>query len=227
MDSSQLIKKAQGYLPPEKIATVESAYSFAVEAHQGQMRKSGEPYVEHPLQVAMTLAELQLDSSTLAAALLHDIPENCGIPVSQIEAKFGPEVAKLVEGTTKLGKLSRQASDEAVASESQVENLRKMLVAMAEDLRVIFIKLADRLHNMRTLDALPSEKQRNIAQETLDIYAPLAHRLGIWELKWQLEDLAFRYLNPEKYRQIASLVAARRVQRESFIAGVIEIKGRV
>jgi len=223
MDFKQLIEKARSYLPPEKMALVEDAGKFALEAHQGQVRKSGEPYVEHPFQVAVTLAELQLDAAALAAALLHDVPENCGIPISQIEAKFGSDVAKLVDGVTKLGKLSQRASGEVVATESQVENLRKMLVAMAEDLRVVFIKLADRLHNMRTLDALPPERQRNIAQETLDIYAPLAHRLGIWELKWQLEDLAFRFLNPEKYRQIASLVAGRRVQRESFIKQVIEI----
>ena len=223
MDFSQLIEKARGYLPPERIAMVEDACDFAAEAHHGQVRKSGEPYVEHPLQVALTLAELQLDASALAAALLHDVPENCGIPISQIEAKFGLEVAKLVDGTTKLGRLSRQASEEIVTSEAQMENLRKMLVAMAEDLRVVFIKLADRLHNMRTLDVLSSEKQCSIAQETLEIYAPLAHRLGIWELKWQLEDLSFRYLEPEKYHQIANLVAARRAQRESFIAQVMQV----
>ncbi len=222
MSLGQLIEKAKGYLPPEKIALVKEAYNFASAAHQGQVRKSGEPYIEHPLQTALILAELQLDASTLAAALLHDVPENCGIPISEIEAKFGPEVAKLVDGTTKLGKLSLPASS-AAAGGAQAENLRKMLVAMAEDLRVVFIKLADRLHNMRTLDALPPETQRSIAQETLEIYAPLAHRLGIWELKWQLEDLSFRYLEPEKYRQIANLVAARRAQRESFIAQVIQI----
>ncbi len=223
MSFSQLIAKVQEYLPPEKIVLVEEAYHFAAKAHQGQVRKSGEPYLEHPLQTALTLAELQLDASTLAAALLHDVPENCGMPISEIEAKFGSEVAKLVDGTTKLGKLSWQAPDEAVTRESQVDNLRKMLVAMAEDLRVVFIKLADRLHNMRTLDALSPEKQRYIAQETLEIYAPLAHRLGIWELKWQLEDLSFRYLEPGKYHQIANLVATRRNQRESFISQVIQI----
>jgi len=222
MSLDQLIEKAQGYLPPERIALVEDAYNFASKAHQGQVRKSGESYIEHPLQIALTLAELQLDASTLAAALLHDVPENCGIPVSQLEAKFGSEVSKLVDGTTKLGKLSLHAPTVATR-ESQAENLRKMLVAMAEDLRVVFIKLADRLHNMRTLDALSPEMQRSIAQETLEIYAPLAHRLGIWELKWQLEDLSFRYLEPEKYRQIANLVAARRAQRENFIAQVIQI----
>ena len=221
MSFSQLKDKAQKYLPPEKIALVKDAYHFASEAHQGQLRKSGEPYVEHPLQVALILTELQLDATSLAAALLHDVPENCGIPVSEIEAKFGSEVAKLVDGTTKLDKLSR-TGEGVVTSESQVENLRKMLVAMVEDLRVVFIKLADRLHNMRSLDALPPEKQRSIAQETLEIYAPLAHRLGIWELKWQLEDLSFRYLEPREYRQIANMIVARRAQRESLIAQVIQ-----
>jgi len=214
--------KAQEYLPPEKIAIVEDAYNFALEAHQGQVRKSGGPYIEHPLQTALTLVELQLDASSLAAALLHDVPENCGIPVSEIEAKFGSEVAKLVDGTTRLGKLSWQGEGAAIR-QAQAENLRKMLVAMAEDLRVVFIKLADRLHNMRTLDALLPSWRRSIAQETLDIYAPLAHRLGIWELKWQLEDLSFRYLELEKYHQVVDLVAARRTQRESFIAQVTQL----
>lgn len=222
MDFSQLIAKAREYLPPQKIAVVEEAYNFALGAHQGQVRKSGEPYMEHPLHVASTLAELQLDASALAAALLHDVPENCGIPISEIEAKFGAEVSKLVDGTTKLGKLARQAPD-VVTRESQAENLRKMLVAMAEDLRVVFIKLADRLHNMLTLNALSPDRRRGIAQETLEIYAPLAHRLGIWELMWQLEDLSFRYLEPRRYRQIASLIGTRRTQRESFIAQVIQI----
>lgn len=219
---SQLIEKARQYLPPEKMSVIEDAYSYAAEAHRGQTRKSGEPYLEHPIQTAVILAELQLDGSSLAAALLHDIPENCAIPVSEIEARFGPEIAKLVEGVTKLSKVSWQAP-EAVSRESQAENLRKMLVAMAEDLRVVFIKLADRLHNMRTLKALSPEKQLMIAQETLEIYAPLAHRLGIWELKWQLEDLSFHYLEPESYRRIVNLVAARRTQRESFITGVIDL----
>jgi len=219
---SQLKEKAQEYLPPEKIAVVEDAYHFAAEAHEGQMRKSGDPYLEHPLQTALILAELQLDASSLAAALLHDIPENCGLPISEIEARFGPEIGKLVDGATKLGKVSLQ-TPEAVTRESQAENMRKMLVAMAEDLRVVFIKLADRLHNMRTLDALSLEKQHSIAQETLEIYAPLAHRLGIWELKWQLEDLSFQYLEPEKFRRVVNLLAARRVQRENFITQVIDI----
>ena len=219
---SQLSEKAQQYLPREKMSVIEDAYAYAAEAHRGQLRKSGEPYLEHPLQTALILAELQLDGSSLAAALLHDVLENCGIPVSEIEARFGPEIAKLVEGVTKLSKVSWQAP-EAVSREAQAENLRKMLVAMAEDLRVVFIKLADRLHNMRTLKALPPEQQLIIAQETLEIYAPLAHRLGIWELKWQLEDLSFQYLEPENYRRVVNLVASRRTQRESFITGVIDV----
>ncbi|MFC1987803.1 RelA/SpoT family protein [Chloroflexota bacterium] len=229
MSYSKLIEKAREYLPSEKVAMIEDAYNFAMKAHEGQVRLSGEPYLEHPLQVALTLAELQLDAGSLVAALLHDVPENCGLPISDIEAEFGPEVAKLVDGTTKLGKLSLQTPSEVAqrgitsTREGQAENLRKMLVAMAEDLRVVFIKLADRLHNMQTLDALPLEKRRSIAQETIEVYAPLAHRLGIWELKWQLEDLSFRYLEPRNYHQIAKLVAGRRVRRESFITEVIKI----
>jgi guanosine-3',5'-bis(diphosphate) 3'-pyrophosphohydrolase len=216
MDDISLIKKAKEYLPPEKVALVKAAYNFALNAHKGQVRKSGTPYVDHPLQTATLLAELQLDATTLAAALLHDVPEDCGVPLAEIEAKFGPEVSKLVDGVTKLGKLSLRRG-EAGKRESQAQNLRKMLFAMAEDLRVVFIKLADRLHNMHTLGALSPEKRRSIAQETLDIYAPLAHRLGIWELKWQLEDLAFRYLEPRQYHKIASLLDKTRTEREAFI----------
>ncbi len=229
MDATVLLKKAGEYLPPEKLATVEAAYQFALKAHEGQKRKSGEPYLDHPLETAFTLAELQLDDSTLAAALLHDVPEDCGIPLAEIEKKFGPEVGKLVDAATKLGKISWQTADETgavkkrtVRGGSQAENLRRMLIAMAEDLRVVFIKLADRLHNMRTLDALSPEKRRNVARETLDIYAPLAHRLGIWQMKWQLEDLAFRYMQPRQYHQIARLVATRRAQRESFVAEIVQ-----
>ena len=223
-DFKELILKAKEYLPPEKLAVVEDAYNFALKAHEGQVRKSGEPYLEHPLQTTLTLVELQLDASTLAAALLHDVPENCGIPVSEIEAEFGVDIAKLVDGTTKLGKFSWQAPGASVAArQQQAENLRKLLVAMAEDLRVVFIKLADRLHNMHTLDALSPERRRGIAQETLEIYAPLAHRLGIWEIKWQLEDLSFRYLEPRKYRQVANLIAARRTQRENFVTQIMQI----
>jgi len=203
-------------LPPEKVALVKAAYEFALNAHKGQVRKSGGPYSDHPLQTATTLAELQLDADTLAAALLHDVPEDCGVPLAEIEAKFGPEVTKLVDGVTKLGKLSLRRG-ESTKQESQAQNLRKMLIATAEDLRVLFIKLADRLHNMHTLDALSPEKRLSIAQETLEIYAPLAHRLGIWEIKWQLEDRAFSHLEPRQYHKIANLLDKTRTERENFI----------
>jgi len=219
MDSTPLIDNAREYLPPEKVKLVEAAYEFALKAHEGQVRKSGDPYLEHPLQTAMMLAELQLDAATLAAALLHDVTEDAGVPLAKVESKFGHEVAKLVDGTTKLSKLSWRANA-AQKRETQAQNLRKMLIAMAEDLRVVFIKLSDRLHNMHTLEALPPEKRRSIAHETLEIYAPLAHRLGIWQIKWQLEDLSFRYLEPKQYHKIARLLATRREEREDFIADV-------
>jgi GTP pyrophosphokinase len=222
MDAGALIKKAKEYLSPEKVALIETAYDFALNAHKGQVRKSGDPYLDHPLQTAMMLADLQLDAATLAAALLHDVPEDCGVPLAEIEAKFGPEVSKLVDGTTKLGKLSLRRG-EASKRESQAQNLRKMLIAMAEDLRVVFIKLADRLHNMHTLGVLSPEKRRSIAQETLEIYAPLAHRLGIWQIKWQLEDLSFRHLEPRQYHKVARLIATRRTQREAFINEITQI----
>ncbi len=222
MDVSSLIDKAKQYLPPEKLSLIEAAYQFASNAHEGQMRKSGTPFMEHPLETAKILADLQLDAAALAASLLHDVTEDCGISLADIEAKFGPEVSKLVDGVTKLGKLSlrRGATNKR---ESQAENLRKMLIAIAQDLRVVFIKLADRLHNMRTLGALSYEKRRDIARETLEIYAPLAHRMGIWQVKWQLEDLSFRYLEPQKYHKIARMISTRRPQRERIIAQVTRI----
>jgi GTP pyrophosphokinase len=221
MDFNTLLEKAREYLPPEKIAILEEAYKFASEKHEGQMRLSGGPFLEHPLETAYILAELQLDISSLAAALLHDIPEDTGLPIASIEAKFGPEIAKLVDGTTKLGKVSL-ATSTGMVSATQAENLRKMLVAMAEDLRVVFIKLADRLHNMRTLSALPRERQLVNAQETLEIYAPLAHRLGIWELKWRLEDLAFSYLQPAEYQEISDLVDNWHLRRDKYISQAIK-----
>lgn len=226
---NKLLQKASAYLPPEKLSLVEEAYKFAEKAHEGQLRESGEPYLEHPLHVAITLTDLQMDASTLAASLMHDVCEDCGISLTEIENKFGAEVAKLVDGVTKLSQLSLHLPEgvsrksSAADSQQQAESLRKMLVAMAEDLRVVFIKLADRLHNMRTLSALPAEKQRLVARETMDIYAPLAHRLGIWELKWELEDLAFRYLEPKRYAQLAKLVAGKREEREEFIGRVIGV----
>ena len=222
MDANLLVAKTSEYLPDDGVALIKAAYEFASRAHQGQMRKSGEPYLEHPLRVAMTLAELRLDADTVAAALLHDVPEDCGITLDEIEADFGPQVSKLVDGVTKLNKLTQTEAGEA-KSGLQAENLRKMLLATAEDLRVVLIKLADRLHNARTLGALPVKKRRAIAQETLEIYAPLAHRLGIWKVKWQLEDIAFRYLEPRQYHQVARLVAGKRAEREGFITEVSQM----
>jgi guanosine-3',5'-bis(diphosphate) 3'-pyrophosphohydrolase len=223
MEVNALIEQASTYLPDDKVALVKAAYEFAARAHQGQVRKTGEPYLEHPLSTAMILAEFHLDAETLAAALLHDVPEDCGVSLDEIEAEFGPQVVKLVDGVTKLDKLTSRAQTRETKSNVQAENLRKMLLATAEDLRVVLIKLADRLHNMRTLGALPAEKRRAIAQETLEIYAPLAHRLGVREAKWQLEDLAFRYLKPRVYHRIARLVAGKRAEREGFVNEVSQI----
>jgi guanosine-3',5'-bis(diphosphate) 3'-pyrophosphohydrolase len=217
MKDEKLIELASSYLPEDKIALVREAYEFAAKAHRGQVRRTGEPYLEHPLNAAMILAELHLDAETLAGALLHDVPEDCGISLEEIGAKFDLPVVKLVDGVTKLNKLANRARTGEAKSKVQAENLRKMLLATAEDLRVVLIKLADRLHNMRTLGALPAEKRRAIAQETLEIYAPLAHRLGMREVKWQLEDLAFRYLKPRDYHHIARLLAGKRGEREGFV----------
>ncbi|MAF39367.1 MAG: (p)ppGpp synthetase [Chloroflexi bacterium] len=189
------------------------------------MRKSGEPYIAHPLETALFLADLRLDTHTIIAALLHDVVEDCGVSLDEITRRFGPEVSKLVDGVTKLtrmdDKLQPPAEDIANlmddAESLHAESLRKMLVSMAEDIRVVLIKLADRLHNMSTLDALPPDKRRRIAQETLDIYSPLAHRLGIWEIKWRLDDLAFRHLNEDKYREISKILASKRTEREDYI----------
>ncbi|MFQ5861023.1 MAG: RelA/SpoT family protein [Dehalococcoidia bacterium] len=226
---TDLIAKAQGYLPPERVALLERAYDYADKAHAEQTRVSGGPYIEHPLHTAIFLADLRLDSSTLAAALLHDVIEDCGITFEQLKAKFGAEVARLVDGVTKLSRLDLLRSPDGETptlspeeTHIQAESLRKMLLAMAEDIRVILIKLADRLHNMRTLNALPRQRRQVIAQETLDIYAPLAHRLGIWEIKWRLEDMAFRHLQPSAYRQISRMLAAKREEREAYVSQVAQ-----
>ncbi len=222
-----LIEKVKEYLPDGKLALVEEAYRFALEAHGNQLRESGDPYITHPLETAIIVAELQLDETSLAAALLHDVPEDCGVSLDEIENRFGTDVRRLVDGMTRLDKISSQVQVMGLAkigeSEAHIESLRKMFVATAEDIRVVLVKLADRLHNMRTLRALTPEKQQRIARETMDIYAPLAHRLGIWPVRWELEDLAFRYLKPEKYRHVARLIAARRATRERYVAQVSQI----
>jgi GTP diphosphokinase / guanosine-3',5'-bis(diphosphate) 3'-diphosphatase len=227
MDIEPLLDRIREYLPEDKLALVEKAYLFALKAHGNQLRQSGDPFITHPVETAIIVADLHLDETSLAAALLHDVPEDCGIPFSEIESKFGSEVSRLVEGVTRLDKISSQVQGLGLKnigeSEAQVESLRRMFVAMAEDVRVVLIKLADRLHNMRTLKALSPEKQQKIAQETMDIYAPLAHRLGMWQLRWELEDWAFRYLDPKKYHEVARLVAARRATRERYIEKVSQI----
>ncbi|HTE85411.1 MAG TPA: bifunctional (p)ppGpp synthetase/guanosine-3',5'-bis(diphosphate) 3'-pyrophosphohydrolase, partial [Dehalococcoidia bacterium] len=216
-----VLAKAGEYLPADRLSLIEDAYRFAAEAHSGQRRDSGDPYIQHPLHAALTIASLQLDTDSIAAALLHDVQEDCGVKPSVIAGRFGADVARLVEGATKLSQLeARAVTGGGAVPTLQAENLRKMFLAMAEDVRVVIVKLADRLHNMRTLDFKPPDKRRRTAQETMEIYAPLASRLGIWQLKWELEDLSFRHLEPERYREIASLVASKRTTREQYVAQV-------
>ena len=217
-----LLDQVHSYLPDDKADLIQKAYYFAEECHRGQMRMSGEPYIAHPLEAANFLAELKLDADTIMAALLHDVIEDCEITYDEIKDSFGEPVAKLVDGVTKLTRMDYRlpgdtTSDQPDSDLLYAESLRKMLVAMAEDIRVVLIKLADRLHNMQTLDALPVEKRKRIAQETLDIYSPLAHRLGIWEIKWRLDDLAFRHLNEPEYRSISKMLSTRRVEREAYV----------
>jgi GTP pyrophosphokinase len=225
-----LLTKARKYLPEDKIELITEAFHFADGAHHGQMRLSGEPFIEHPIQTAVYLADLHLDSYTLAAALLHDVMEDCNVEFAELESRFGTEVAKLVEGVTKLTRSEIPVNDRSpgqlMTSEHELaraETLQKMLMSMAEDVRVVLIKLADRLHNMRTLKAQPPDRRIAIARETLDIYAPLAHRLGIWEMKWRLEDLSFRYLDPASYTQTSKLLKATRTEREEYIERVRDV----
>jgi len=226
---AKLIERVQRYSPDADVELIRRAYRVAERAHAGQTRASGEPYIEHPLAVAYSLTELRLDAPSLAAALLHDVPEDTRVSLTDVKAQFGDEVAKLVDGMTKLDRVNQLSRTvDGARAEAQAENVRKILLAMVDDIRVIMIKLADRLHNMRTLDSLGQERQKRIAQETLDIYAPLANRLGIWELKWQLEDLALQSLNPEEYHRIAGLLAEKRQERETYVDRVVAIiRGRL
>src|SRR5215471_18426610 len=191
------------------------AYLFSAREHRGQVRKSGEPYLIHPLEVANILAELNLDPVCVATGLLHDIVEDTSTTVEAIEEVFGPEIAHLVEGLTKISKLDHRSSEER-----QALNMRKMLLAMVDDVRVVLVKLADRLHNMRTLEYLPADKQRRIAQETLDVYAPIAHRLGMARVRGELEDLAFKYLEPEEYIKLKELVESRRQRLDNVLEDI-------
>ncbi|MBP5453681.1 MAG: bifunctional (p)ppGpp synthetase/guanosine-3',5'-bis(diphosphate) 3'-pyrophosphohydrolase [Lachnospiraceae bacterium] len=229
-----LISRVKKYHPSDDISMIEKAYKTADEAHHGQVRKSGEPYIIHPLYVAIILADLELDKETICAGILHDVVEDTILTKEEIEKEFGSDVALLVDGVTKLKQFQISNEDEDPDAtiqkiiskdkeklELQAENLRKMFLAMAKDIRVIVIKLADRLHNMRTLDHMPPEKQQRIARETLDIYSPIADRLGISRIKVELDDLSLKYLEPEAYRELNKLIAVRKSEREKYIQAIV------
>ena len=203
------------YLPPDDQALLKRSFEFAQAAHDGQCRKSGEPFIAHPVEVALILASLRMDAETLAAALLHDVVEDTAVTYDQMLLEFGESIAQLVDGVTKITRVEVES-----LTAEQAETIRKMLVAMSKDIRVIVIKLADRLHNMRTLYALKEDRRIFKSRETLEIYAPIAHRLGISSIKWELEDLAFYYLEPAKFSQVSRMVAASRSERESYIRNV-------
>ncbi len=216
-----IVERIQNYNPDADVDLLRRAYIFSAKVHQGQTRLSGESYLNHPIEVAAILANLKLDAATVAAGLLHDTIEDTTATPDELKVMFGEEVARLVEGMTKISRMELQSREQREA-----ENFRKMIVAMAKDIRVILIKLADRLHNMRTLSHLSPEKQKRIAQETLDIYAPLANRMGISRIKIELEDLSFMYLNPEAYQDLVQKVNQRRVERESYINELIDVMKR-
>ncbi|MFA0757449.1 MAG: hypothetical protein PVTTEEND_001935 [Candidatus Fervidibacter sp.] len=212
-----LLQRVQNLRPDADIERIAHAYRFAEWAHSGQTRLSGEPYITHPCHVALIVTDLGLDEASIIAALLHDVVEDTELDLPAVQSEFGEEVARLVEGVTKLSRLHFRT-----ARQEQVENLRKVLVAMAQDVRVILIKLADRLHNLRTLDPLPEEKRKAIALETLQVYAPIAHRLGVWRLKWEMEDLSFKHLDPQTYRTLAKKVEKTRAERLHLIQQAVE-----
>src|SRR5574341_1396246 len=207
-----LVEKVRAYSPEADLELLRRAYVFSAFEHKGQVRHSGEPYMVHPLEVADFLAELKLDVVTVAAGLLHDVVEDTLTTPERIREKFGEDVAHIVEGVTKIGAIPFSSSEER-----QAENFRKMLLAMVDDIRVILVKLADRVHNMRTLHHLPEERRVKIAQETLDIYAPIANRLGMSKVKNELEELSFRYLEPKAYESLRSRVEGRRRATEGII----------
>jgi GTP diphosphokinase / guanosine-3',5'-bis(diphosphate) 3'-diphosphatase len=213
----ELLRKVRSYNPKADVRQVQRAYEFAEESHRGQLRVSGEPFVEHPLGVAHILADLGMDTTTLVAALLHDVVEDTDLTLEEIEADFGPEVTAIVDGLTKLDKIEYRSREQ-----QQAENVRKMVVAMAKDIRVLIIKLADRLHNMRTLASLPRDRREAKATETLEIYGPLAHRLGIHQIKWELEDLSFSTLHPKRFEEIQLLVGKAEDERSEYLDEVVE-----
>lgn len=216
MSLSVLIDKVRSYNPDADLELTERAYVFSGRAHEGQYRDSGDVFFKHPYEVAKILADLELDVVTIAAGLLHDVLEDTEVTHEELEAEFGQEIVQLVDGVTKLSKIPFQSSEE-----HQARSLRKMFLAMAEDLRVVLIKLADRLHNMRTLRHLPPDRQKKIAHETLEIYTPLAHRLGMFSLKWEMEDLALRYLDPKGYYDLVAKIARKRQEREGELEEIM------
>ena len=216
LTGDQVIALTKKYLSAEDVAFVQKALIYAVDRHSGQFRKSGEPYIVHPIQVAGILAKLKLDAVTVACGFLHDVVEDTDATLDDLEREFGPDVRTIVDGVTKLGKVKYKSHEEQLA-----ENHRKMLMAMSEDIRVILVKLADRLHNMRTLKHLRKDKQERISRETMEIYAPLAHRLGISSVKWELEDLSFRYLNEVEFYKISHMMKEKRREREALVEEVV------
>ncbi len=214
-DFREITKKVESYRPGENLDLLTRAYQLCARVHDGQKRLSGDPYISHPLEVVSILADLRLDQVCLTAGMLHDVVEDTPTSIASLGQEFGPEVARIVEGVTKLGRMQFLNREE-----QQAENFRKMLLAMVDDVRVILVKLADRLHNMRTLEFLPPERQRRVSRETLEVYAPLAHRLGMGKLRGELEDLAFRYLEPEAYLEVKKAVESRRKVNEEFLKDV-------
>ncbi len=212
-----LLERAGDSIPAQEIPVIKRAYQVAADAHDGQLRASGEPFIQHSLATAAALVDMRLDPATIAAGLLHDVPEDTSVTVEQIRETFGGEIAKLVDGVTKLRKITWTSLEE-----EEAESLRKIFLAMVDDIRVILIRLADRLHNMHTLGPLPEDRRTEIARETLDIFAPLAHRLGMWQVKEELEDLALRYLEPERYQEVVELISERRTVRERYVDNVVE-----
>src|SRR6476619_8102665 len=217
---AELLASIETYNPDVDRGLIGRAFAFAEERHRGQVRRSGEPFVHHPYGVARICAEFHLDEQTIAAALLHDVVEETDTELDEVRGEFGPEIAQLVEGVTKLTRIQFSSREQAEA-----ENYRKMIVAMAQDPGVNLIKLADRLHNMRTIEYLGKQKQVQKPKETLEVYAPLAHRLGIHTLKWELEDLSFQTLHPRKYAEIKAMVAERRADREEQVSEAGRVLG--
>ena len=217
--NATLITKVREYLSTEDVQKINEAYKFAEKCHSGQIRKTGDPYIIHPVFTAIYLSNMKMDWQTISAALMHDVIEDCGVTFQEIEELFGKEVAGLVDGVTKLPtiKISSKKTNFSISNEiSRAATIRKLLISTSEDARVILIKLADRLHNMETLHALDEESILRISQETMEIFAPLAHRLGIWDFKWKLEDESFKYLFPKSYKEIANLISSKRKEREKY-----------